>query len=527
MDQSTKRAIDDNRALLDVLESESKEDQPSADAKLATECSDLYKDWKPQLNEIQLVAYLDDDAKYMLLDGERGSGKTIGALHKMVRHCFENDSALGIIIVEVTSMAEEGGAWYKLNQEVLPVWAQGIKLFYTEPRLHPTSRKPFIWILNRHGTYSRIICLSMPVDTNVEDRVKGMEPSFVVVDEAQTLKSPKYFTAIVQQIGRRQKIEGPQQIVYCCNPDGPSHWLYKRFFEIPIDKETGEWNDDYARYHIPISENVLNLPPGYYDRVIEAVRGDPVEYARMVRGEWIDRPTGTAIFAEVWSEPIHVKGDAASNTGIVPVPGVPILVGYDLGPAHSSIHFLQCIPLQNGSVWIVFDEINLVDQFTPYHKIVPKVLGRMEYWDGVASGQKKKFVYDHIADSSAFNQLRSDGSYDVFVFQKVSAELGRPLVLRPAPKGPGSVAERVRMTLDMLRQGELLVSATCVKTREMFRMLESKPPGREYEPDSGLKPRRSPHLHVFDSMTYPIIAMRTGFRTYGIEENDARISFFG
>ena len=41
---------------------------------------------------------------------------------------------------------------------------------------------------------------------------------------------------------------------------------------------------------------------------------------------------------------------------------------------------------------------------------------------------------------------------------------------------------------DMLRQGEILVSATCTKTREMFRMLESKPAGKEYEPDIGLKP---------------------------------------
>jgi hypothetical protein len=32
------------------------------------------------------------------------------------------------------------------------------------------------------------------------------------------------------------------------------------------------WNDDYSTYHVPIKENEHNLPPGYYDRIMEAVK---------------------------------------------------------------------------------------------------------------------------------------------------------------------------------------------------------------------------------------------------------------
>jgi hypothetical protein len=516
-----------NAPLLDELEKDEYGEGPRPDEDHIARVAEAYSSWKIPLGPAQREAFDNNTALFLVFDGERGSGKTWIALHKLVDHCYRELNALALIIVEVTSMAEEGGAWYKLNHEILPQWKEAIGLEFSEPGMHATSRKPFVWIENRHGTGSRVVCLSMPVDSYVADRIKGQEPSYIMVDEAQTLRSPTYFTSVVQQLGRRNNIEGKQQIVYCCNPDGPSHWLYHRFFEMPIDPETGEWNPDYARYHIPIKDNIHNLPPGYYDRVLEAVRGDPIEEARMVRGEWIDRPTGRAIFLDVYSEMLHVKGDAAANVGILPVKGIPVLVGYDLGPAHSSVHFIQRIPTGERPVWIVFDELNFVSTYTPYRLIVPQVLKRMEYWDKLAGGGRK-FYYDHFADSSAFNQVRGDGSFDVMVFQQVSAALGRPIRMRPAPKGPGSVMERVRLTMDMLQHQELAISATCVKTREMFRMLECKPKGREYDPDSGMTPRKSPHLHVFDSMTYAIIAVRTGnSRGYVLEENDARITHFG
>lgn len=443
---------------------------------------------------------------------------TVLGLHMLVEHCLSERDALAVILVEVTTMAEEGGAWHKLVHEVLPIWRDGwtdkngkhhpgIGIQFTEPRLHATSRKPYIWIQNRYGTNSRAILISLPIEGNVKDRVKGIEPSFCLVDEAQTLASREYFAAVVQQIGRRPRIKGRQLLLYCCNPAGPSHWLYRIFFVDPIDKDSGEWNPQYARYHIPIGENLDYLPPGYYDRVIEACRGDPVEEARMIRGEWIDRPTGEAVFKDLYSEQVHVRGDASHNVGILPAPGFVVYVGYDLGPANSSIHFLQCVQIQTGSIWIVFDELVMVSSYIPYDKIVPKVIGRMDYWAKVCHHQ---FTFDHIADSSAFLWMRETGSFDVKIFQEESARLGRPFTLRPAPKGPGSVAERVRMMMELLAKKELIVSATCIRTREMFRMLESRRAGREYDAQAGLTPKKSPHVHVFDSLTYPIITVRLG-----------------
>ena len=475
--------------------------------------------WRPNLNPVQKQAFEDLSAKYILLDGERGSGKTMLALHKLVDHAFNNLNSVLFIIVREASQSKDGGAWDKLIDQVLPVWRDGnydpkthekmddgIGMEYSRVTMDYETKKPSIWITNRFGSGSKIVCFSLPVGAHVEDKIKGREPSFVLVDEAQTCESDAYFVHVVQQLGRRQDITYVQQIVYCANPDGPRHWLYKRFFEIPVDDD-GEWNTDYARYHIPVSENLHNLPDGYYDRVIEACRGNNTLYRRMVLGEWVDMPTGQAMFREVFATDTHVRGDLYANEGIVPVTNHTIIVGYDLGPAHTSIHMMQCLPIGEKIQWNVFDELNFVGQYMRYKQIVPILLRRMDYWSEVMD---YKFTFEHISDNSAFTQLRTDGSVDAMEFQELSE--GR-IQMRGAPKGPGSVAGRVRMVMELCQQGDILISAMCQKTVDMFLNMESQPIGRDYEPLAGLTPNKtSPHRHTFDSLSYPIWTYRTSGR---------------
>lgn len=451
--------------------------------------------WFPSLNPTQQAIW-EETAKYILAYGERGSGKTLGALHKLVRHCYENWAALAIIIVGVKRQAEEGGAWYKLQSEVLPKWKEGLGIQYTEPKSN-TAKDIYIWMTNMHGGCSRILLLSMPVDSFVASRVKGMEPSFILVDEAQTLDSDTYFSSIIQQLGRRPGI-ALQQIIYCANPAGPSHWLYKRFWELCMGKD-GKMDPKYARYHVPISENIHNLPAGYWDNVLEAVKGDPVEYARMIEGKWVDRPTGEAIWKDFFIPEIHVRGDALTGTGLVPRPGYPVQVGYDPGPRNFSVTFLQLLPCQDKLLWQVFDELCLVGMDFPNFRVVPMVLKRMDYWDEKVGA---KFGYVHIADDAAFTHLNSQGSYEAAEIQRLA---GGRIFLRGCPKGNDSRSARVQMVTSMLILEQLVISQHCAKTQEMLRMLESeKPKDGKHDPEAGLRPRRSPYSHPFDSMTYPM-----------------------
>lgn len=489
---------------------------------------DLEDGWTPKLNPTQQKIF-HETAMYTLAFGERASGKTIGALHKLVRHCYDNGNALAIIIVGVKRQAEEGGAWDKLLRAVLPLWAAGLGYaegFYDE-RKNPyalftapktnTAKDIFIWIRNMHGGFSRVLLLSMPVEGFVADRVKGMEPSFVLVDEAQTLETDTYFSAVVQQIGRPRNPEIEfQQIIYCCNPAGKRHWLYKRFWDIGVNAETGEMMPQYARYHVPIQENRHNISDAYWNNVMEAVKGDEVEEARMLRGEWIDRPSGVAIF-KPWLRPLyHFRGDAIRNQGLMPHLGSekmrwPIFIGYDPGPANFSVHFLQFVQTSERPLWLVFDELNFVGQYMPTQKVVPLVLERMEFWNAwaKAKGMAGDFLYVHVGDEAAFSQKKADGSFeakDIQDFSRASATEPPRIRMRACPKGKNSQPYRVRMMCTLLGQDSILVSELCPKTKEMLLNLESEKPKKdEYDPNEGLRPKASPYRHSFDSLTYPMV----------------------
>lgn len=467
-------------------------------------------DWNPDLNPTQRLAYDDWTSRFIMMYGERGSGKSVGGVHKLVKHCVLNFNALAIIIVGVKRQATEGGVWSELETQILPMWKERAGLVYSNTSTN-TAKDSFIFVRNRFNGWSKILLLSMPVGSFIKDRVKGLAPSFILLDEGQTLDGPDYFDVVIQQLGRRANISTVQQYVLTCNPDGPSHWLYDRFFVKPLNAETGEWNPVYAKYHIPIVENLRNLPAGYYEHnVIEAVKDDPVEYRRMVLGEWVDRPSGEAIFRNSYSPQLHVRGSIKDGTRLLPKTGFPLTLGYDLGTANSAISFLQNIPTKDKDLWIVFDEMCYTDAYISYPMLVPEIVRRLEYWNNVVGTE---FAVEHISDSTAFNVFRAtDGTYDVLEVERISRDAikyfpkVKPIKMIQCPKFQGSVAGRVKTTMKFLQQERLLISDTCVKTKEMFMRLESEKMdhSKKYSPELPFSPRRSKHLHIFDAMSYAL-----------------------
>ena len=475
-----------------------------------TKASEI-KPWIPSLGVTQRKIF-DDPSNYILAYGERGSGKTfvLGG-HKLVRHLYENFNALAVVIVGVRSQATMGGVWHKLQTEILPEWVDGIDLEHTSER-QDTQKNLFMDVTNRFGGTSRVVLISIPYGAFIRDRIKGFEPSYVFIDELTNLDPNDYFNAVVQQLGRRQGIHGPQQYTAACNPEGPSHWVYKRFFEAPYD-EDGAWNDDYGTYHVKIEENLVNLPEGYYARIEEAVKNDPIEEARMVRGEWIDRPAGEAIFGPYFNDALHSKGDA--KTGLLPSPKYPVVLGWDPGSVNNAVIFMQVLPGLERSVWLVFDELVTINKKLPYTTLIPLVMRKMAYWN---RKMNHKFSFVHVSDNSAFNQYRAkQGSYDVRDIQEISASKAdtfnlEAIRMKAAPKFNGSVEARVRLTIAKLQNEEFLMSVQCSNIRKMFRNLVSEKQGKTYDPNLAFKPRRSVYVHAFDAMSYPFLYYDSGIR---------------
>ena len=450
--------------------------------------------WNPRLNPTQKTIF-NDPAPFVLAYGEKGSGKTIGLLYKLVRHCYENQNALALIVSPSIRTGKEG-VLFDLENLVLPDWEKGIGLQYTTARLDPNTKDRHLWIANCHGSWSKVLLVSIPFAEAVEPRVKALAPSIVYVDELTECKGRSYFTFIAAQLGRRRDIDGPQQYTASCNPEGPSHWVYKVFLEEPLDGETGKHDQDFSVHHVPVKENVHNLPEQYIHQLEQILKNDPIEYRRLIEGEWVDRPTGEAIFSEYYQEALHLKGNRIKGTGIHPVPGHPVIIGYDLGQVNSSVTFMQVIPTHQGNIWLVFDEIDHINKKILYKRLAQEITDRMDYWSKIKDYQ---FKYQHISDSSAINQWHpgGQGSYDAWDMERYSD--GR-IQMVGCPKGRGSVEARVRLLTSKLFQDELYVSALCTNTEEMLIHLES-------DSKDPMKPKRSKWIHKFDSLTYPLLKL--------------------
>ena len=504
--------------------------------------------WHPDLNPTQRVIF-DDPTENILFDSEKGTGKSIIGCHKLVRHCYEVENALAYIIV-TTYNTGDMGIWYDLEQLVLPAWRDGnrypefyitadgrhlphpqagelkdtgIGLEFTPTKLDPKTKASKIYIRNRFGTWSLVVLLSVPYGVLVESRMKGPAPSYIYLEELTNCDSRKYYSFPSAQLGRRRGLRGaPQQFTASCNPAGPSHWVYKLFFEecaVAADQPGRDWPDGirrnprFARYHVPLSENHHRLPPGYVNRLMDSFKDDPVQIARLVEGLWVDMPTGDAIFKGHFSPVAHVRGDIKTHQGIQPQKGFTITIGYDPGPVNFSVSFEQIIPTKQGIIWTIFDEINCVGRYMPYDLVVPMIMRRMAYWcSNPAGGGNHPFFFEHIGPADAFNQVRGDGSFDARRIeelslqwvQKTSSPL-RPIKMRECPQGNETVPARVRCVIELLDTESLLVSATCPKHIEMFNLLESEPVKEgKWDPVAHLRPKRSPYLHPFDSCSYPI-----------------------
>lgn len=155
-----------NKEALDALVQQFKEDLPE-ETKPDPHHLIYKRGWRPKLNPIQKVAH-ESKAIYKLYYGERGSGKSHLGVQEIVDYCYRNPDSLAFIILKEFAMGTEGGAWNKLMQDVLPEWQQGLGIQFTEQKYDMQTKKPFIWMSNRHGGWSMIMLASLPVAHQVE-----------------------------------------------------------------------------------------------------------------------------------------------------------------------------------------------------------------------------------------------------------------------------------------------------------------------------------------------------------------------
>jgi hypothetical protein len=484
--------------------------------------------WEPLLTPAQQILW-ESNSKFILCWSEKFSGKTVGATHKLVRHLYDNQNALAVVLVRVKSMANKGGAWDKLMNYVLPIWRDGNRdregklldsgmgLNFTEIKFD-AQHNEMVYVQNRYGGWSRAVFVSAPNSNQLRERIRGYEPSFVFVDELTSCDSNVYFTSIAAQIGRVMGIP-LQQYVAACNPEGETHWVYQTWFVNPLNEATGERNPDYEEIYFPRSENIANVGDEYFNTLDNVYKDDPIEAARMIDGLWKDRIASDGLFSDVFNPTIHVRpvredGGPDATKRLLPHPAYPMIMGLDPGAVFNAWVFCQWMPVDGRLRWVYFDEIAIFKKKVAYQTMVPVVMKRVRWWRDAVEAEMPLIC---ISDASAFTYFRpGEGTYDVLDIQRVW-ENNRlrfnleSLKIKACPRFNGSMITRVRILQTALSQDEVIVSSGCKRIRAMLEGQRSEPQkmGMPFDPDKAMTPLRCDHIHVLDAATYPMLAAST------------------
>lgn len=486
--------------------------------------------WWPDLNEPQTELF-NCYHRNVLLDSERFSGKSYGVAHKIVKHCWETWDAL----VLVTTYSLEGltsGLMEDLEKSILPEWEENINLDWSGPKLN-MSKTAFIKIANKFGGWSTIMFKPCPSVTIIDTRFKPIKASMIVFEEMGDQNDPRFYQKLNQQL-RRNHVKYFQFIAITNPPkEGPEHYLYEKFF-IPSENEEDRirWERTHKRIYFPALLNKWRDVQEYHDTIKDDHRGDPNTVQRLVKGEWVKQQLGDGIFKDYWLPNIHVKGDLAKNRRLLVQPNIPIVMGADMGDVNNGISFLQQVPMKDKVIWMQVDEIETVGKKLTLSQIIHISYAKMNALVMAAAKAKnmsvaeavQAFRFEFIADSSTMRYRQAGGDIERELIKKASQDIlekyqdqypyiSQSIYFKPAPKGDGSVAFRVKQLIEMLQTERLVVDSGCVKTIDMFQHITSadKAGGSPFEPS-----KRSPYKHILDALTYPIV--------YHIVRGDSEVS---
>jgi hypothetical protein len=533
------------------------------------------KIWLPRLNQPTQKLVFDDPADVVVSYGPKYTGKGVGIGHKIFRHCWQEHDALFLILgVSAESLGQ--GICHDLQDLVGPTWRDGnrepmylvgadgrmlrdargqpipnpragelmdsgLGIEFSRWKIDPVSKRMWMWVQNRFGGKSCIRVASIPHPEVIKDRITGPAPSGIMLEEATNARSRDYYKYPSLQLNRRRGIIGPQQFLMACNPEDPSHWVFELGW-VECKRLPGEgrvWPDDPVEpgicrdpgvsvYFCSYEENAHNVSQKNREVVERSLRSDPIEHARLVKGQWIAKPSGDALFKDQFAEARHIKGDVAQSLGIEPIPGFPIVCGYDVGSVNTGISIKQYIATQeDGEVELVFDEYAFYHRRTKVRRVAHAMLEKMRYWTRWL-WQQPGYEYDpenpqfddhgerlppplwtwwHLAGDDATTAYNpSKGNTYARDLETDSAEIIaedseryhglEPIHIRGCPKPPGSIKRRVDFTAEALAEDRLVVSALCPWHREMFLHLVKAA-------DDDVPRENQKYNHIFDGFSYP------------------------
>ena len=220
---------------------------------------------------------LDNDTRYYICTGGRGSGKSF---------------SIGLLLCILTLEPNHVILFtrYTLRSasiSIIPEFLEKIELLGWQDRFYITKDE----IINKTSG-SRI--LFRGIKTSSGDQTANLKSlqgvTTWVLDEAEELIDEETFDKIDLSV-RSKGIQN--RVIMIMNPSTKEHWIYQRFFEGKgVQEGSNLIKSDTTYIHTTYLDNLENLSESYINQLENIKLRRPEKYKHQILGGWLDKAEG-------------------------------------------------------------------------------------------------------------------------------------------------------------------------------------------------------------------------------------------
>lgn len=220
---------------------------------------------------------LDNDTRYYICTGGRGSGKSF---------------SIGLLLCVLTLEPNHVILFtrYTLRSasiSIIPEFLEKIELLGWQDRFYITKDE----IINKNSG-SRI--LFRGIKTSSGDQTANLKSlqgvTTWILDEAEELIDEETFDKIDLSV-RSKGIQN--RVIMIMNPSTKEHWIYQRFFEGKgVQEGSNLVKSDTTYIHTTYLDNLENLSESYINQLENIKLRRPEKYKHQILGGWLDKAEG-------------------------------------------------------------------------------------------------------------------------------------------------------------------------------------------------------------------------------------------
>ena len=229
------------------------------------------------LNE-RYIPIFQDDSRYFIVTGGRGSGKSFGVAVFLLNLTYEDGHRILFSRYTMTSA----------QTSIIPEFVEKIELMGVQDDFRITKDE-IINLTTKNSIIFKGIRTSSGNQTAALKSLNGI--TTFVLDEAEELVDEDTFNKIDLSVRVQDK---PNRCILILNPTTKEHWIYQRWYQnlgVPEGWNGKEGNSTYI--HTTYMDNKENLSDSFLEQVYEMKRRRPDQYQHAILGGWLNKAEGT------------------------------------------------------------------------------------------------------------------------------------------------------------------------------------------------------------------------------------------